>query len=145
MKVSGAALAFLILAAALGSQARVIHDTETREFMMENLQLESSVMNHGFALPADCCFSYTPRSIRCSVMRDYFVTSSACSQPGVMPRNNDSFLRKRDKKGQLPHLQLSCPNTSCEFLGLNYFKKVLFCFHCKSNTSNKEYSILRGI
>uniref|UniRef100_A0A8C9ADH5 C-C motif chemokine n=1 Tax=Prolemur simus TaxID=1328070 RepID=A0A8C9ADH5_PROSS len=92
MKVSRAALAFLILAAALGSQARVIHDTETRELMTENLQLESSVMNHAFALPADCCFSYTPRSIRCSVMRDYFVTSSACSQPGVIFHT---------KKGQL--------------------------------------------
>ncbi|XP_075850490.1 C-C motif chemokine 15 isoform X2 [Microcebus murinus] len=84
MKVSVAALVFLILAAALGSLARVIHDTETRELTMEKLQLGSSVMHHGFHRPADCCLSYTPRSIRCVFMRDYFVTSSGCSQPGVI-------------------------------------------------------------
>uniref|UniRef100_A0A2K6FID6 C-C motif chemokine n=1 Tax=Propithecus coquereli TaxID=379532 RepID=A0A2K6FID6_PROCO len=92
MKVSEAALPFLILAAALGSQARVIHgDTETRELTVENLQLGSSVMSHGFQSPPDCCFSYTPRSIRCSIMEDYFVTSSGCSQPAVIFRT---------KKGQ---------------------------------------------
>ncbi|XP_069338401.1 C-C motif chemokine 15-like [Eulemur rufifrons] len=92
MKVSGAALAFLILAAALGSQARVIHDTETRELMMEMRELKPPIIYHAFALPADCCFSYTSRSIRCSIMKDYFVTSSACSQPGVIFHT---------KKGQL--------------------------------------------
>ncbi|XP_045381473.1 C-C motif chemokine 23-like [Lemur catta] len=92
MKVSGAALAFLILAAALGSQARVIHDTETRELMTEMHVLNPPIIYHGFALPADCCFSYTSRSIRCSVMRDYFVTSSACSLPGVI------FHTKRGKR-----------------------------------------------
>ncbi|XP_069337140.1 C-C motif chemokine 23-like [Eulemur rufifrons] len=92
MKVSGAALAFLILAAALGSQARVIHDTETRELMMEMRELKPPIIYHDFALPADCCFSYTPRSIRCSIMKDYFVTSSECSQPGVI------FYTKRGKR-----------------------------------------------
>ncbi|XP_075850488.1 C-C motif chemokine 23-like [Microcebus murinus] len=84
MKVSVAALVFLILAAALGSQARVIHDTETRQIMMEKLPLGSLVLDEAMELPADCCLSYTSRSIRCVFMRDYFVTSSRCSQPGVI-------------------------------------------------------------
>uniref|UniRef100_A0A8D2CQI9 C-C motif chemokine n=1 Tax=Sciurus vulgaris TaxID=55149 RepID=A0A8D2CQI9_SCIVU len=37
-----------------------------------------------FHSPADCCFSYTPRRIRCTFMKDYFETSSECSQPGVI-------------------------------------------------------------
>uniref|UniRef100_A0A8C5YC11 C-C motif chemokine n=1 Tax=Microcebus murinus TaxID=30608 RepID=A0A8C5YC11_MICMU len=84
MKVSVAALVFLILAAALGSQARVIHDTETRELVMEKLPLGSLVLDEAMELPADCCLSYTSRSIRCVFMRDYFVTNSRCSQPGVI-------------------------------------------------------------
>ncbi|XP_047401249.1 C-C motif chemokine 15-like isoform X2 [Sciurus carolinensis] len=63
MKVSAAALSFLILVAALGSQAQVIPV---------------------FHSPADCCFSYTPRRIRCTFMKGYFETSSGCSQPGVI-------------------------------------------------------------
>ncbi|XP_075850489.1 C-C motif chemokine 15-like [Microcebus murinus] len=83
MKVTDAALPFLILAAALGTQARVIHDTETRELMMEMHKM-TRPMIRGFHRPADCCLSYTSRSIRCVFMRDYFVTSSSCSQPGVI-------------------------------------------------------------
>ncbi|XP_063106998.1 C-C motif chemokine 15-like isoform X2 [Cavia porcellus] len=66
-----AALSFLIIAAALGSQASIIH---------------------GFHQPADCCFSYTSRKIQCRLMEDYFRTSSGCPRPGVI------FLTK---KGQL--------------------------------------------
>ncbi|KAM5273453.1 C-C motif chemokine 14-like [Ctenodactylus gundi] len=56
-------LFFLIIAAALGSQARRIHD---------------------FSHPADCCLSYTSRRIRCTSMKDYFMTSSSCSRPGII-------------------------------------------------------------
>ncbi|XP_047403140.1 C-C motif chemokine 15-like [Sciurus carolinensis] len=88
MKVSTAALSFLILAAALGSQARVIHDLEKSELLRESFPTQSPEVFHS---PADCCFSYTPRRIRCTFMKGYFETSSECSQPGVI------FL---NKKGQ---------------------------------------------
>ncbi|EHB05100.1 C-C motif chemokine 23 [Heterocephalus glaber] len=63
MKISMAALSFLILAAALGSQASIIPR---------------------FHHPSDCCFSYTSRRIRCTLMEDYFETSSGCPKPGVI-------------------------------------------------------------
>ncbi|XP_008066839.1 C-C motif chemokine 15-like [Carlito syrichta] len=84
MKISTGVLSFLILAAALGSQARVIHDKEATELMIPSLQHEPPIINEGFHRPADCCLSYTPRSIRCFFMTDYFETSSGCSQPGVI-------------------------------------------------------------
>ncbi|KAF5916068.1 hypothetical protein HPG69_003142 [Diceros bicornis minor] len=46
----------------------------------------------GFHSPADCCLAYTPRKIRCEVMKDYFETSTGCSQPGVI------FLTKRGQR-----------------------------------------------
>uniref|UniRef100_A0A8C5Y015 C-C motif chemokine n=1 Tax=Microcebus murinus TaxID=30608 RepID=A0A8C5Y015_MICMU len=96
MKVSDAALPFLILAAALGTQARVIHGegTEFQFFLhlrpctvlLRKKACPSVVLSlpAGFHRPADCCLSYTSRRIRCVFMRDYFVTSSSCSQPGVI-------------------------------------------------------------
>ncbi|XP_062969147.1 C-C motif chemokine 15-like [Cynocephalus volans] len=96
MKVSAAALSFLILAAALGSQAHVTHDTETRKLMVSQHQFERPNRDQSkytsFHLPADCCFSYTQRSIRCLFMKSYFETSSGCSQPGVI------FLTKRGQR-----------------------------------------------
>ncbi|XP_077019198.1 C-C motif chemokine 23-like [Tamandua tetradactyla] len=74
MKVSAAALSFLILAASLGSQARVIH--EAREPIMALEQINMPI-SHGHAFhPSDCCISYTSRNIRCLFMEDYFETSS---------------------------------------------------------------------
>ncbi|XP_020030405.1 C-C motif chemokine 15 [Castor canadensis] len=90
MEISVAALSFLILAAAFGSQARVIHDT-LEEILRTEHQLETPVISEGFHVPADCCFSYTSQRIRCSFIRDYFLTSSGCPQPGVI------FLTKRGK------------------------------------------------
>ncbi|XP_008566300.1 PREDICTED: C-C motif chemokine 15-like isoform X2 [Galeopterus variegatus] len=92
MKVSAAALSFLILAAALGSQAHVTHDTETRKSTVSQHQFEHSIHHHGFYHPPDCCFSYTQRSIRCLFMTSYFETSSGCSQPGVI------FLTKKGQR-----------------------------------------------
>ncbi|KAF0871330.1 CCL15 protein, partial [Crocuta crocuta] len=46
----------------------------------------------GFHHPADCCTHYTPRKIRCVIMKDYFITSSGCSQPGVI------FLTKKGQR-----------------------------------------------
>ncbi|KAM5307344.1 C-C motif chemokine 14-like [Glossophaga mutica] len=72
MKLSAAALPFLILAAALGPPA---HGASGGG---------SSSLNHGVHHPSDCCLSYIPRKIRCTNMKDYYVTSSGCSQPGVI-------------------------------------------------------------
>ncbi|XP_070250462.1 C-C motif chemokine 23-like isoform X2 [Myotis yumanensis] len=70
MKVSAAALSFLILAATLGSPA---HGSLAQESW-----------DDGFHRPADCCLSYTPRKIRCRFMESYFLTTSGCSQPAVI-------------------------------------------------------------
>ncbi|KAM4823365.1 C-C motif chemokine 15-like [Urocitellus parryii] len=104
MKFSTAALSLLILAAALGSQARVIHgprriaeknkteglrqastqtDLEKRQLL--RIPIKSPKIQHGIIQEAaDCCFVYTRRSIRCSFMKHYYKTSSGCSQPGVI-------------------------------------------------------------
>ncbi|KAM6174616.1 C-C motif chemokine 15-like [Erethizon dorsatum] len=71
MMISMAALSFLIVAAALGSQASIIH---------------------GFHHPADCCSSYTSRNIQCKFMEGYFKTSSGCFQPGVI------FITKKGQR-----------------------------------------------
>ncbi|XP_047401248.1 C-C motif chemokine 15-like isoform X1 [Sciurus carolinensis] len=84
MKVSAAALSFLILVAALGSQAQVIPDPETRDLLEKEHKFQPPLDNKLFHSPADCCFSYTPRRIRCTFMKGYFETSSGCSQPGVI-------------------------------------------------------------
>ncbi|XP_053424952.1 C-C motif chemokine 15 isoform X3 [Nycticebus coucang] len=91
MKVSKPALPLLILAAVLGSQAWVTQDTEAGELLVAD-ELETSIIQRGFHHPSDCCFSYTPRSIRCPFMEDYFETSSGCSRPAVI------FLTKKGKR-----------------------------------------------
>ncbi|XP_039081719.1 C-C motif chemokine 15-like [Hyaena hyaena] len=53
---------------------------------------EPSIHLEGFHRPADCCIHYTPRKIRCVIMKDYFITSSGCSQPGVI------FLTKKGQR-----------------------------------------------
>ncbi|KAG3269467.1 C-C motif chemokine 15 [Ictidomys tridecemlineatus] len=84
MKVSAVALSFLILGAALGSQAQVIPDPETRELLEREHTFQPPLVNKVFNSPADCCFSYITRSIRCTVMKTYHKTSSGCSQPAVI-------------------------------------------------------------
>ncbi|XP_005321556.2 C-C motif chemokine 23 [Ictidomys tridecemlineatus] len=82
MKFSIAALSLLILAAALGSQARVIHDLEKRQLL--RIPIKSPIQHGILQEAADCCFIYTRRSIRCSFMKHYYKTSSGCSQPAVI-------------------------------------------------------------
>ncbi|XP_070250461.1 C-C motif chemokine 15-like isoform X1 [Myotis yumanensis] len=86
MKVSAAALSFLILAATLGSPAHGSLAQESwddeRRMMMHQLNPLSDTL--GFHRPADCCLSYTPRKIRCRFMESYFLTTSGCSQPAVI-------------------------------------------------------------
>ncbi|XP_055475462.1 C-C motif chemokine 6-like isoform X2 [Psammomys obesus] len=62
MKPFTTALSFLILAAALGFWAQIVH---------------------GFATAADCCYSYASR-IRCSRFIYYFPTSGGCIKPGII-------------------------------------------------------------
>ncbi|EPY88429.1 C-C motif chemokine 23 precursor-like protein [Camelus ferus] len=38
----------------------------------------------GFHRPTDCCISYASRNIRCVFMKDYSITTSGCSRPGVI-------------------------------------------------------------
>ncbi|KAM5308282.1 C-C motif chemokine 14-like [Glossophaga mutica] len=69
MKLSAAALPFLILAAALGPPAHA--------------SLRPGSLAHGGHRPSDCCLSYTYR-IECMHMVDYFLTSSECPRPAVV-------------------------------------------------------------
>ncbi|XP_059525639.1 C-C motif chemokine 15-like isoform X2 [Myotis daubentonii] len=78
MKVSAAALSFLILASTLGSPA---HGSLAHESW-----------DDVFHRPADCCPFYIPRKIRCRFMESYFVTTSGCSQPAVI------FTTKRGQR-----------------------------------------------
>ncbi|XP_059525641.1 C-C motif chemokine 15-like isoform X1 [Myotis daubentonii] len=86
MKVSAAALSFLILASTLGSPAHgsLAHESWDDEPSMVMHQLDPRGPSPGFHRPADCCPSYTPRKIRCIFMESYFVTTSGCSQPAVI-------------------------------------------------------------
>ncbi|XP_049717206.1 C-C motif chemokine 23-like [Elephas maximus indicus] len=83
MKVSTAALSFLILAFAFGSQGQLIQDTELRKPILTDLR-DRLHTHQGFHRPSDCCVTYTTRNIRCVFMDHYFETSSGCSQPGVI-------------------------------------------------------------
>ncbi|XP_030883312.1 C-C motif chemokine 15-like isoform X2 [Leptonychotes weddellii] len=87
MKFFLAALPFLILATVLGSRVQVLHEP-----MVAKLQHEPLIHmeGKGFLRPSDCCLDYK-RKIRCANMKDFFETSSGCSQPGVI------FLTKKER------------------------------------------------
>ncbi|XP_017657445.1 C-C motif chemokine 6-like [Nannospalax galili] len=82
MRVS-MAISLLTLVAAVGSQARIIHDTKIREQERRDHNFGSPIIQN-FQGSSDCCFSYVPRRIRCSNFVDYFLTSGGCIQPGVI-------------------------------------------------------------
>ncbi|XP_019659760.1 C-C motif chemokine 15-like isoform X3 [Ailuropoda melanoleuca] len=103
MKIFAAALPFLILATALGSQVEVVHEP-----MMAKIQHEPFIHTEGkgFHRPSDCCPDLKQRKIRCANMKDFFVTSSACSRPAVMSQEacvlirilqGISFLTKKER------------------------------------------------
>ncbi|XP_045692152.1 C-C motif chemokine 4-like [Phyllostomus hastatus] len=88
MKISAAALFFLILAAALRPPA---NGAPAHGIMMG--KPDHPLIGHGGVhRPTDCCHSYTPRNIRCVFMESFYETSSACSQPAVI------FLTKSGQK-----------------------------------------------
>ncbi|XP_011854783.1 PREDICTED: C-C motif chemokine 23 isoform X2 [Mandrillus leucophaeus] len=92
MKVSVAVLSCLMLVTALGSQAQVTNDAETG-FMMSKLSLANpEVLDSFHAINADCCTSYIPGSIPCSLLESYLETSSKCPKPGVI------FLTKNGRR-----------------------------------------------
>ncbi|KAM5308283.1 C-C motif chemokine 15-like isoform 2-T4 [Glossophaga mutica] len=70
MKLSAAALPFLILAAALGPPAHAF--------------LWSGSPSYVGYPPGDCCLSYLLYKFECTNMKNYYVTSSECHQPGVI-------------------------------------------------------------
>uniref|UniRef100_A0A8D2B7F9 C-C motif chemokine n=1 Tax=Sciurus vulgaris TaxID=55149 RepID=A0A8D2B7F9_SCIVU len=75
----------VILVPHYGTLHSNLHGTpDAKTWPSDDLSLPA-VFHHA----ADCCFSYTPRRIRCTFMKGYFETSSGCSQPGVI------FLNKR--------------------------------------------------
>ncbi|XP_016057479.1 PREDICTED: uncharacterized protein LOC107528825 [Miniopterus natalensis] len=83
MKISEAALSFLILAAALGSPA---HGSLSHQLQ------DSGSHSLGFHRPSECCYSYIARKIRCTLMQSYVSTSSGCSRPGII------FITKNNRK-----------------------------------------------
>uniref|UniRef100_G1PZP7 Chemokine interleukin-8-like domain-containing protein n=1 Tax=Myotis lucifugus TaxID=59463 RepID=G1PZP7_MYOLU len=94
MKVSAAALSFLILAATLGSPAHgsLAQESWDDEMVLALLCPWPGCLNQGIHRPADCCPSYTPRKIRCRFMESYFLTTSGCSKPAVI------FTTKRGQR-----------------------------------------------
>uniref|UniRef100_A0A7N9I9A0 C-C motif chemokine n=1 Tax=Macaca fascicularis TaxID=9541 RepID=A0A7N9I9A0_MACFA len=67
-------------------------DAETG-FMMSKLSLANSeVLDNFHAINADCCTSYIPGSIPCSLLESYLETSSKCPKPGVI------FLTKNGRR-----------------------------------------------
>ncbi|XP_011807270.1 PREDICTED: C-C motif chemokine 23 isoform X1 [Colobus angolensis palliatus] len=106
MKVSVAVLSCLMLVTALGSQAQVTNDAETG-FMMSKLSLANpevpdmlwrrkigpqTIPSLVAGSHADCCTSYIPGRIPCSLLESYLETSSKCSKPGVI------FLTKNGRR-----------------------------------------------
>ncbi|XP_058559150.1 C-C motif chemokine 15-like isoform X2 [Neofelis nebulosa] len=87
MKVFAAAFPFLIVATAFGSQVQALHEP-----MVAIRPHETSIHLQGLHHPSDCCTQYTPRKIRCGFMKDYYETSSGCSQPAVI------FLTKKGQR-----------------------------------------------
>ncbi|KAM5307343.1 C-C motif chemokine 15-like [Glossophaga mutica] len=82
MKLSEAALPFLILAAALGPPAL---GSPARDLgMAMHVPDQSMVGQGGVHHPSDCCLSYTPRNIRCVFMESYYETSGVCSRSAVI-------------------------------------------------------------
>ncbi|XP_005402959.2 PREDICTED: C-C motif chemokine 15 isoform X2 [Chinchilla lanigera] len=82
MKVSTAALSFFVLAAALGSQAQTIYDTEIRKLQKTEVLHKPLIFHKAHANAPDCCFSYISRNIRCKLMEDYFETSALSPRRG---------------------------------------------------------------
>ncbi|XP_054449272.1 C-C motif chemokine 15-like isoform X1 [Pteronotus mesoamericanus] len=89
MKIPTAALSLLILAAALGPPAC---GSLARDVGMAIHELDEPIIVYsGVHHPPDCCFSYTPRKIRCRFMKCFFPTTSECHLPAV------TFITKREK------------------------------------------------
>ncbi|XP_032129219.1 C-C motif chemokine 15-like [Sapajus apella] len=59
------------------------------EFVISEVSLEQPA---GLTLPADCCYSFSQQTIRCSLMNYYFETGNKCPKPGVI------FLSKRGQQ-----------------------------------------------
>ncbi|KAM4843454.1 C-C motif chemokine 6-like [Thomomys bottae] len=78
------ALFFFLLAATLGSQAWDIEGSKLEKFLKPRNQYEPTITHQGISRPSDCCFSYTSRRIRCSVINDYFLTSHGCPLPSII-------------------------------------------------------------
>ncbi|XP_059126681.1 C-C motif chemokine 9-like [Peromyscus eremicus] len=83
MKSFPTPFSFLLLAAALGFQAQIIHATETKEVLEAKEGLETDVLPLGFGESSDCCFFYTSW-IKCSRFVYYFPTSGSCLKPGII-------------------------------------------------------------
>ncbi|XP_048222394.1 C-C motif chemokine 23-like [Perognathus longimembris pacificus] len=84
MHIPIATLSFLLLAATLGFQAWVTGESKLEEFLEARHQHGPTIIHQGISRPSDCCFSYTSRRIRCSIIKDYFLTSNGCPQPGII-------------------------------------------------------------
>ncbi|XP_028628263.1 C-C motif chemokine 9-like [Grammomys surdaster] len=91
MKPFPAALSFLILTAALGIQAEIIHATETKEVLKAEQGLGVQMFSLGFQDSSDCCVSYNSR-IQCSKYKYYFPTSGGCIKPGII------FVSKKETR-----------------------------------------------
>ncbi|XP_036124652.1 C-C motif chemokine 15-like isoform X1 [Molossus molossus] len=85
MKISTAALSFLILAAALGSLAHGSQPlrSQTLESMDEMFRPDLILPAAGVHRPTDCCISYTRQKIRCIFMKDY-IERLMCRLPAII-------------------------------------------------------------
>ncbi|KAM7068040.1 C-C motif chemokine 14-like [Molossus nigricans] len=92
MRIPAAALSFLILSAALGTLTHGFQSLELPDHESRMVVHQLEHINQGLHRPSECCFSYTPRKIRCVFMEDYFQTTGGCSQPGVI------FISRRGQR-----------------------------------------------
>uniref|UniRef100_A0A2K5Z8X6 C-C motif chemokine n=1 Tax=Mandrillus leucophaeus TaxID=9568 RepID=A0A2K5Z8X6_MANLE len=97
MKVSVAVLSCLMLVTALGSQAQVTNGESSEDTLPSCHYSPSQTWSwYSFksfhAINADCCTSYIPGSIPCSLLESYLETSSKCPKPGVI------FLTKNGRR-----------------------------------------------
>ncbi|KAM5308627.1 C-C motif chemokine 15-like isoform 2-T2 [Glossophaga mutica] len=75
----------------MGTHATTWRDEPTVE-ELELQQRRFIQLDAGVHHPSDCCLSHNRKKIQCTNMKDYYVTSSRCSQPGVI------FTTRRGKK-----------------------------------------------
>ncbi|XP_014406238.1 C-C motif chemokine 3 [Camelus ferus] len=86
MKTSVVVLSFLLILAAHAAAGDLTKLSHRWSDLLSTQDHHYHINSHGqgFHRPTDCCISYASRNIRCVFMKDYSITTSGCSRPGVI-------------------------------------------------------------